>query len=132
MPNVNQPLVLAPGASYMMGDLFDTAKAKDLQLEFVMVPTSLDGDFNQNGTVDAADYTVWRNNLGGLYQASDYQLWKSNFGATGGGSGSVVTHGVVRYEAVSAGAASFSAVPEPGSLWLAFVALLGVAVLSRR
>jgi len=53
----------------------------------------LPGDFNNDGKVDAADYTVWRDNLGGsssalngmvrrqrlLFQA-DYDLWKTNFG----------------------------------------------------
>ena len=53
------------------------------------------GDYNNNGTVDAADYTVWRNNLGGPgtalanrdpnngtgpVAAADYNSWKANFG----------------------------------------------------
>lgn len=41
------------------------------------------GDFNGNGTVDLADYTVWRNNLGGPYTTADYDIWKENFGSTG-------------------------------------------------
>lgn len=134
VPLVNQPLVLAPGASYAMGDLFDTTKAKDLQLEFVMVPTSLDGDFNQNGIVDAADYTVWRNNFGGLYNANDYQLWKQNFGATGTSTGSAIKTGTVLYQAISAGAgaAVAVAVPEPSSLLITFVAAIGIATFTRR
>jgi hypothetical protein len=54
------------------------------------------GDYNDNGTVDAADYTVWRDNLGGPGTAlqhrdpdnigeigsDDYDSWKANFGAT--------------------------------------------------
>jgi hypothetical protein len=56
------------------------------------------GDYNNNGAVDAADYTVWRDNLGTAYELpnrdpenagnvseADYGSWKSNFGATGGG-----------------------------------------------
>jgi hypothetical protein len=43
---------------------------------------SLPGDFNLDGTVDAADYTVWRDGLGGAYTQSDYTLWKNNYGAT--------------------------------------------------
>ena len=53
------------------------------------------GDYNLDGTVDLADYTVWRNNLGasgapfitgdgngdGLVDAADYLFWKANFGA---------------------------------------------------
>jgi lipopolysaccharide export system protein LptA len=38
------------------------------------------GDFNVDGVVDAADYTVWRDNLGTKYTAADYDVWKANFG----------------------------------------------------
>ena len=51
----------------------------------------LDGDFNDDGIVDAADYTVWRNRLGaevhlpndrtsGTVDESDYLRWKANYG----------------------------------------------------
>ncbi len=52
------------------------------------------GDYNNNGTVDAADYTRWRNNLGSttanlpndptptIVDQSDYTTWKTNFGQT--------------------------------------------------
>ena len=58
---------------------------------------SADGDFNEDGSVDIADYTVWRNNLGstaglpndgaldGVVDADYYQLWKGNFGTTAEG-----------------------------------------------
>ena len=56
----------------------------------------LPGDFNADGVVSAADYTLWRNSLGstvppgvdadgngdGKIDALDYAVWKSNFGAT--------------------------------------------------
>jgi uncharacterized protein len=62
------------------------------------------GDYNQNGIVDAADYTVWRDTLGsttdlrangdnaaasaGKVDQADYVIWKSNFGThTGSGPG---------------------------------------------
>jgi hypothetical protein len=41
--------------------------------------TSL-GDFNGDGSVDAADYVVWRGNLGSDYTDDDYQIWRANFG----------------------------------------------------
>lgn len=61
------------------------------------VRISVPGDFNGDGTVGAADYTVWRKNLGmttgafwstgdadgdGAVDESDYQLWRQNFGTT--------------------------------------------------
>ncbi len=74
----------------------------------------LPGDYNFDGTVNAADYTVWRNamasdslvadgNSDGSITAADYQVWKSAFGLT-----------------LSSGSGGFalSAVPEPSAIWL--------------
>jgi hypothetical protein len=44
---------------------------------------SLAGDFNYDGTVDVADYTVWQDNGG---DQADYLLWKTNFEALASGS----------------------------------------------
>ncbi|MEN1678909.1 MAG: hypothetical protein AAGJ46_04910 [Planctomycetota bacterium] len=41
---------------------------------------TLPGDFNADGVVDAADYTVWRDGLGEQYIRADYDLWAENFG----------------------------------------------------
>ena len=97
----------------------------DLFVQFFNVPDGLEGDYNENGSVDAADYTIWRNNLGtnfdlpnrgqgitGPVSGLDYDMWKSNFGSGDPGSGAV------------AGAA----VPEPGSLILCLLA--GVAAIA--
>jgi hypothetical protein len=53
----------------------------------------LPGDYNENGTVDAADYVLWRNTLGdsgtglpadgngnGEIEPGDYDFWRANFG----------------------------------------------------
>ncbi len=42
----------------------------------------LPGDFNDDGMVDAADYTVWRDGLGTTYEPEDYDTWANNYGAT--------------------------------------------------
>jgi hypothetical protein len=63
---------------------------------------SLPGDFNGDRRVDAADYAVWRDNLGtnfhlsgngnesgssfGLVNQLDYDTWKSNFGSSSRGA----------------------------------------------
>jgi hypothetical protein len=73
-------------------------------------PPFLLGDYNGNGKVDAADYTVWRNTLGqtglapysgadgdgdGMVTQADYGVWKSHFGemlmppGAGGGAAAV-------------------------------------------
>jgi autotransporter-associated beta strand protein len=67
----------------------------------VLLSVALAGDYNFNGRVDAADYTLWRNALGesgiGLaadgngdrqVNAADYAVWKTHFGeAVGSGAG---------------------------------------------
>lgn len=45
---------------------------------FVSAP-ALAGDFNRDGAVNAADYTVWRDNTD---PARDYQVWTERFGDT--------------------------------------------------
>jgi hypothetical protein len=86
----------------------------------------LPGDYNQDGTVNAADYTVWRNNLGSGTSlpnddtpgvaADDYTRWKTHFDETGGaGSGA------------TAFASALAAVPEPASQWLFGVAAIVLA-----
>jgi hypothetical protein len=79
---------------------------------------ALAGDFNNDGSIDAADYVVWRKNLG---SQDDYNLWRTNFGRTSGAGAA----------ANLAGSLS-SSVPEPSSI---VVLLLGIALsatLSRR
>ena len=84
-----------------------------------VAPDIFAGDFNDDGKVDAADYTVWRDRLGtasvlpnetaspGTVDADDYAVWKANFGAVEGG-----------------GAFTNVAVPEPGGLALMSVAAI--------
>ena len=70
----------------------------------------LPGDFNFDGIVDAADYTVWRDALGSTYSQADYDSWKSHFGQSAGGSSSQT--------------AAVPAVPEPASLTLMLIAAM--------
>jgi hypothetical protein len=83
------------------------------------VPSALLGDYNGNHVVDAADYTAWRNSLGGnsllndatpgMVGVDDYNYWKTHFGATG---------------AASSGMGAF-AVPEPASAIVLVIAVVG-------
>jgi hypothetical protein len=72
------------------------------------VMVGLDGDYDGNGVVDAADYVWWRKNDGG---AAGYNTWRTNFGRT---------------PAAATGAA-ITSVPEPMSdVILAFGAVIFV------
>jgi hypothetical protein len=79
------------------------------------------GDFNFDGTVDAADYVEWRNGLGTLYSQSHYDIWRANFGASlGAGSGSALPSA----DPLSA------AIPEPTSAWLITLAVAVCGVVN--
>jgi hypothetical protein len=67
------------------------------QITFVRA-VILPGDFNGDGVVDAADYTVWRDNLGapastllndvdgGVIGVAQYNTWSADFGNSSGSS----------------------------------------------
>jgi hypothetical protein len=87
----------------------------------------LPGDFNDDGTVDAADYVVWRKGLGTIYTQSDYDDWRTHFGQSAPGSGSHVAESLRNSEmAGSERLPDAAAVPEPASLllWLLSTGLL--------
>lgn len=55
------------------------------------------GDFNGDGAANLADYTVWRDGVGGAYDEMNYADWKQNFGSirpTSNGPITVASHSV--------------------------------------
>lgn len=82
---------------------------------------TLAGDFNDDGTVNLADYVVWRNLLGssvsmpnetttpGVVDVEDYAVWKANFGGT----------------STSTAATQRTNVPEPAAATILSMAVLG-------
>jgi hypothetical protein len=70
------------------------------RVDYIGTAEPLAGDYNLDGVVDAADYTVWRDHLGatnftlpneggvspGVVDAADYNFWKSRFGMSGAGA----------------------------------------------
>ena len=116
LPATTWALVGTPGSSFFSGAAFanpggggftldlNGAEAAQGVLPFGQFATfaftvqpGLPGDYNQDGVVDAADYTVWRDNLGqpegtlpndidgGQIGPAQYATWQANFGSTGPG-----------------------------------------------
>jgi hypothetical protein len=97
--------------------------ALDAQTFVTELVRSVPGDFNVDGQVDAADYTVWRDRIGqvssglvadgdfdGDVDGDDFNVWKSAYGFVR----QALTPG--------SGGASVAAVPEPAMWWLCMVA----------
>lgn len=93
-------------------------------VQFEALGAGVIGDYNDNGVVDAADYTVWRDALGtgatlpndatpGIVDTTDYAIWKLNFG-------------------MSAGSGAGSAVPEPAAWLLLMPFAAAVLLLTQR
>jgi len=81
------------------------------------------GDYNGNGTVDAADYVLWRKggplqnevDAAGTVNDADYTEWRARFG-NNSGSGSV----------------SGAAIPEPSAIAILMGAFVGGLMLTGR
>ncbi|WP_425400294.1 DUF5010 domain-containing protein [Aeoliella sp.] len=133
---------IMPGQSVNLGSVLRLGSVQDITAEyadpitedavpiFVRYTNSspanlLPGDFNGNGSVDLADYVVWRNNLGaeialdnevvsiGRVTTDDYTTWKNGFGAS------------------AVGAVASIQVPEPCGLPIVLLPLLACALKKR-
>jgi hypothetical protein len=113
---------VAPGGQLSLGNLFTASAGQDVVARFGtldglvnLLPVEygphggLEGDFNGDGAVNAADYVVWRKTDG---TQAGYNTWRMNFGRTAGG-----------------GAATSAAVPEPGTVGLLLLAAVGAVRL---
>lgn len=128
--NVSLDGVLADGSSFD----FDLSTTTDADGMFqsgatVLISRVLPGDFNGDGLVDGADFTVWRDaegasvavgtsadgNFDGRVTDADYEVWKTNFGSA----------------VVSGGSAAGAQVPEPETAVIA-VLLLAAGATTRK
>ena len=82
----------------------------DVILELV---SSLTGDYNHDGTVDAADYVVWRKTDGTL---DGYNTWRANFGQAAGSGAGVITN---------------AAVPEPAAGIMLLIGMASILICAR-
>jgi hypothetical protein len=111
-------------ALYPSNDLTFTILQADTTPVVVTKQYAIAGDYDSDGTVNAADYVVWQANFGsttnlgadgnlnGVVDAADYMVWRNNFGLSfPAGAGSSLGGGA------SLSAAGV-AVPEPAGLLL--------------
>jgi formylglycine-generating enzyme required for sulfatase activity len=90
------------------------------------------GDYNDNGTVDAADYVLWRNTLGevgsdlpadgngnGEIDSGDYDFWRTHFGQ-------------IAATSITSASRASEEIPEPGGFALFVLALVFAAMLGRK
>ena len=125
----SDPIFLAMRTSSLGSDsLIATRNWINDNIEMLTSPPVLTGDYNGDGLVDLADYTVWRNTLGsttnlaangdnsgaseGVIDTADYLAWKDNFGDSLAPAAALVTG---------------SSVPEPMSL--ALLTVFGLMLL---
>jgi hypothetical protein len=101
--------------------------------EFMFMPATLPGDYNVDGSIDAADYVVWRDTFGSatdlrangdnigpsenVIDEADYVVWRANFGAS---------------RALSVPLAKQTSVPEPAAAANVVIAGLLIAYCSLR
>jgi hypothetical protein len=102
-------------------DFHGTDVSGSILLDNVLVAPLGPGDYNHNGIVDAADYTVWRDTLGstanlaadgnqnGSIDSGDYDVWKANYGNNSG-----------------SGASANATVPEPATRRLLLAGILAM------
>jgi hypothetical protein len=108
--NVTIPIAVDASTSVnliLTGQLIATAE----------LPATIPGDFNEDGTVDGADYVVWRKGVDVAPTSANYEQWRTNFGQTQAGVG---------------GTEANAAVPEPNSCLLVCVAAIATFVRCRR
>ncbi|MEO0532112.1 MAG: family 16 glycoside hydrolase, partial [Planctomycetota bacterium] len=100
-------------------------RVDDIRVVGRVFDAPLPGDFNNDGVVDAADYTVWRDqaqqfgyrlaadaNRDGFVDSADYEIWQDNFGMTT--------------------SLQVGAVPEPTAWSISLIGWLATATIRRR
>ncbi len=118
------------------------ALAGGLYFDLAYTPTAINlsvagilGDYNKSGTIDAADYVLWRKtitqsgpalaadgNNNGTIDPADFTIWRTNFGTPNGSASSLGATG---------SASANAAIPEPASVLLLCLGMIGIWTIGR-
>lgn len=138
---------LGQGVGFGLGTPFDTTGTQDVTFQYLLqgeddfrdgvvvyreIPDAIAGDYNNDGLVNLADYTVWRDSLGasvangtgadgdgdGMITAGDYGVWKNNFGMALG--------------ALTSPSGQVASVPEPTCVSLMLLGVTGAIAVRLR
>ena len=144
LPGGDGGVSIAAGTTISLGNIWRRGSLQDLQMQVldlngnVSFPSIdyigevllLDGDYNDDGVVDAADYTVWRDNVGNPAGSlpndpsdqpigeTQYLTWRGNYGSSLSGS-------------PSAGVASAAEAPEPQAFVLLVLGMVALGLGQR-
>jgi hypothetical protein len=97
----------------LTGDLYWNVLQDADTFSLEVLAPGLPGDLNADGSVDAADYVVWRKTDG---TPAGYEKWRTHFGQSGGGSG----------------ASANATTPEPATLVMLMFSAAGWCLRRRR
>jgi hypothetical protein len=97
-------------ANFWSSDTGTATNRPMLSFDYTVNPPTLEGDFNGDHSVDAADLGVWQGGFGTTYEGQDLLVWQQHLGEM-------------------AATPAVSSVPEPATV---FLALGGLALLASR
>jgi hypothetical protein len=103
---------------------------EDTTITDVRLVPAVAGDYNRDGTVDTADYAVWRKNvgttdslpndlIGGTVGPAQYDQWRAHYGQTAGAGASL-------------GSTSNAPIPEPSTVVMLIAGIAALAALRCR
>lgn len=121
-PTVGEQFLVVSSPELVITDSLTLVGSAASHFELVIEDQSLileailAGDYNHDGLVDAADYTVWRDGDSPDNSEAGYDIWANNYGATA---------------AIAISQTTSSAVPEPAAAVSLLLACLGTLVRRR-
>lgn len=103
-----------PVRNFAGGNILDENLVNVTRIRALAIPA---GDYNFDGVVNAADYTIWQNSLGSTTAAE----------ADGNGNGVVDLADYTVWRDSAGGASLAVSIPEPGAIALALAAMAGAS-----